>query len=543
MTGVEVLRTSTPFLFLPFLFIATACPRKEAPPGVAGEVRTDPAIPDPWPAPAGPARKGGAITVRIRTEPPHLNLLIHPDHTLARIAMHQIFEPLLREDPRTYRLTPVLADSWEVSPDRRTVTLRLRDGVRWQDGRPFDSADVKFTLDTVLDPRSPATALRGTVRNLRAVETPDARTVILRYADPHYHALHALAAIPILARHVFGAGDLARHPANRAPVGTGPYRFVSWAAGEIVLARWPGHWGGAGNLDQIRYRLVREDAVAAALVRRGEIDLDERAGNDEWLAAAADPVLRARAWRFLLYPPGYAFRVYNTRHPALADRRVRMALTLLTDRTTVLREVHRNLHRPAVAHYPPESPCHDPALTAHPFDPVRARSLLVQAGVAKERPLKLTWLIPSTSKTLVPEARIFQADARRAGVEVALETADWATFQTRLRGGRFEMAALAWFTGVEDDPHSTFHSSQAKDGLNYGGFQNAELDRLLESARSEFDPRRRIEICRRIERILHEEQPYTFLYQLATPLFVSRRLGGIFPSLLGLQVRDLWLVR
>jgi peptide/nickel transport system substrate-binding protein len=474
----------------------------------------------------------------MRTEPPHLNLLIHPDHTLSRVVMNQVFEPLLREDPRTYRLAPVLAASWALSADKRTVTLRLREGARWHDGKPFSAADVKFTLDTVLDPRSAGAALRGNLESLARVEVLGDGAVRLHYRAPDYHALHALTGIPILPRHVYGVGDLVRNPANRAPVGSGPYRFVSWKQGSEILLR---RADAAPGVTTLRYRLVREDAVALALVRRGEIDVDERAGNDEWRAAAADAEVRARAWRLLAYPPGYAFRVYNTRHPPLADRRVRLALTLLTDTPTVLREVHHGLHRRALGHFAPESVCHDPALAPHDFDPTRARALLAEAGYGVARPLRLTWLIPATSKTLVPEARIFQADARRAGVAIELETVDWATFQSRLRAGRFEMAALAWFTDVEDDPSPMFHSREAKGGLNYGAFSNAALDRLLERARVELEPAKRVEICRRIERILHDEQPYTFLYQLATPMLVSRRLEGLYPSLLGLQIRDTWI--
>ena len=512
--------------------------------GGARRVATEAAAPDPWPEAGGAPDAGGVLTVRLRAEPPHLNLLIQPDHSTSRITLYQVFETLLEESPRDYGLVPGLAATYALSPDRRTVTLGLRAGARWHDGRPVTSADVKWTLDTVLDPTSPATTLRANLAHLRRVEAPQPDVVVLRYSQPDYFALRALAGVPILPRHVYGTGELGRHPANRLPVGSGPYRVASWTAGrEIVLERAPTYVPPAGappsRLATLRYLLVREDAVAALMVRRGELDVDERAGNDEWLAAWDDEALRARAWRFLAYPPGYAFRVYNTRVAPLRDRRVRRALTLLTDRATSLREVHRGLHRAVDSPYPAESGCAAPGPA---FAPAEAAALLREAGYGPgQRPLRLSWLIPASSKTLVPEARIFAADARRVGVEVTLETVDWPTFQSRLRAGQFELAALAWFTSVDDDLYATFHSSQSKDGLNYGAFNHPALDRLLEAARTEFAPAARQTLCRQISQILQNEQIYTFLYQLASPAFVSKRVRGLFPSAMGLSLRHLWL--
>jgi peptide/nickel transport system substrate-binding protein len=515
--------------------------------------------PDPWPPETPPpARSLGAATgtlrIRLKAEPPHLNVLIQPDHAAVRVVLHTVFETLLEERPNG-RIAPSLARESQRSPDGLRLSLWLRKDARWHDGRPLTSADVQWTLERVLDPKSPATTLRANLQHVRSVEAPAPDRIVLHYSKVDYFALRALTAVPILPKHIYATGDLRTHAANRAPTGSGPYRFVSWTPGrEIVLARVPPPNPGAEQIEprgshrempgiaSLRFVIVREDTVAALLVRRGELDLDERAGNDAWLAAAEDAELRARAWRLLWYPPGYAFRVYNTRHPALADRRVRTALSMLTDRSTILREVHRGLHRAVHGPYPPESPC--AARQGIEFSPERAAALLREAGYgAGQKRLTLTWLIPSSSKTLVPEARIFAADARRAGVDVSIETVDWPAFQARLRAGNFDMAALAWFTSADDDLFAVFHSSQQRGGLNYGGYSNAGLDRVLERLRTEMDPRQRLGLCARVNEILAADPPYTFLYQLASPAFVAKHVGGIRPSLTGFRYSELWLTR
>lgn len=504
------------------------------------------AAPDAWPDPGAPlsptAAPAGTLTVRLKAEPAHLNIMIQPDHGASRVAMGLVFEPLLGEDPASGGLrSGVLVYPPRTSNNGLQLTFSLAPGRTWHDGRRVTLDDVKWTLDTVLDPKSPATTLRANLQSVRAAAVRDG-ALVLELKRRDFFALRALTTIPVLPRHVYGEGALEKHPANRAPIGSGPYRFASWTPGrELSLTR--SSASGPPFVKTLRFLFVRDDAAARLLVQRGELDVDERAGTDEWLESATDAKLSARARRLLVYPPGYAFRVYNTRHPALADVRVRRALTLLTDRDTVLREVHRGLHRGTHSPYPIGSPCAQ-ALSPHRFDPVRATALLREAGYGPgAKPLRLTWLIPSASRTLLPEARIFQADARRAGVDVALEVVEWAAFQARLREGRFELAALAWFTGVEDDFYAVFHSTQGKGGLNYGAFADAKLDRLLDAARTTFEPRARLANCRAIAQRLHDTLPYTFMYQLASPTLLARRVGGARATLLGLRLEDLHLLQ
>ena len=497
------------------------------------------------------ARGGGELRVRLASEPPHLNLLIQPDHGIRRIAHHDIVESLFRIDPRKLTLEPELALSWKFSRGNRRLTIKLRQAVRWHDGRPFSAADVKFTIDAIFNPRVRAATARSALANLKSIKVLGAHEIQLDYREPLWISIYALAEIPILPRHVYSLGDLNRHPANSRPLGTGPFRFSRWTRGrEIVVAKNRQYWGAKPYLNRIRYLIVRDNAVAVKLLKQGALDIIERLPPQQW-RRLQKPGLARLPYRLLRAPqPGYTFRGYNLRHPIFRDRRIRLAMTLLTDRQTIIEKFRHGLNRPTAGHFFHKSPYHDRSLKPHPYSPKRAQALLDQAGWRRGadgkrrlegRPLAFSWLLPTASASLLPEARFFKEDLKRQGIELRIVTVDWATFLSRIRAHRFDMIALQWRPGIHDDPYAIWHSSQAKGGANYISFADRAVDQILERARRTFDQAQRTRLYHRFEAILHRQQPYTFMYGACDLSVVARRVQGVYTSPLGLVFRDWWV--
>ena len=511
------------------------------------------------PGSGGTPEPGGRIVVHMDSEPPHLQYMLRPDAWTTRLVGHDVLETLVRIDPRTHELGPELAESWEVSADGKTMTFHLREGVKWHDGRPFSSADVAFTFQRLMDPTVLAAAQRSDFENIDRWETPDPKTFVLHVKWVHFATLPNLDQLYLLPKHVFARGDFNNHPANRAPVGTGPFRFDHWNAGdEIVLKKNPNYWGRPAYLDEVVYRVVRERPVALEMVKRGEIDLMWRL-LPEMVSDQLDEQILSRYHLVQYYPWQTGFWVWNVERPMFRDARVRRALTMLMNRDLVRCSVQRCLTRIIAQIFPEDLPSGNPPVRPLPFDPTGAKRLLDEAGWrdsdgdgvrdkvvdGKKVAFRFTFLATAGSISLQREAAIFQNEFRRAGIEMDIRQVDWAIFSDQMQKHEFDVGALIWiWQNPAIDLYGIFHSSQRSGGgVNYANYQNAEADRLLEEGRRTLDDDARNAMFRRLSRIIAQDMPYTFTFNNSLSALVSKKIHGAYTSVGWWQERDMWIPR
>lgn len=523
-----------------------ACRRAPEPPP-ARRVAPAPAFQgDTLPAPdlQGRAEAGGVLRIAMETEPPSLNYQLDPMDAWARKIDDLVLDTLARPNPATFVHEPRLAERWDVSPDGLTLTFHLRRGVRWHDGKPFGSADVVFTFDVLRNPTSRTAAIRSFLDALAKVEAPDAATVRFTFARPYWLALDAVGEIFIYPRHVYARGDFNSHPANRAPVGTGRFRFVRWNTGdEIVLARNDGYFGDKAWLDQIVFRYVPDPTVRLQLLRRGEIDVVERLLPEAWSKVTSEPGIADRFWRLRHVPSAVQWIGWNEAKPLFADRRVRRALTMLIDRDDVVANLRLGLDRVATSWFYPDAPEHDPTLAPIPYDPTAAAALLDEAGWRRgpggvrerggER-ASFTFSYPAGSPFYEQLASVLASDLPRAGFEVKTAKLEWAVFTERLRQHDFDACSLLWTLDPRSDPYQVWHSSSAAGGSNFVSFKSDEADMLLEQARAELDPDKRAILYRRLAAVLYVDQPYTLLFHRYNLSLVSKAFGGVRSSPYGI---------
>jgi peptide/nickel transport system substrate-binding protein len=491
---------------------------------------------------ASDAPGGGTVVVHVEVEPPQLMPLLRPDAWCERIVVHDVYEALLRSDPFTHELGPELAESWEVSDDGRVLTFHLREGVLWHDGEPFSSDDVRFTFDTIRDPAVLAPAARANFEVVERYEAPDERTFRIYLSEPSFLILQHIESTIIIPRHIFGQGDINSHPHLRRPVGTGPFRVTAFRSGrEVVLERHDGYWGMPAKLDRIIYRFARDRTLALQMLRRGDLDVMPRLTATHVEQVRDDRDLLSRYELTNRVAPGFSFLVYNIERHQFADPRVRRALTMLIDRDTILCALESCLGQVVSGPFPVGHPGGDPELEPWPFDPAGARALLDQAGWRQDRPgairrkdgqeLYFTLLIPAISTNQHRIATLIQQDLLRSGVRIDLHSLDWSVFLERLNEHDFDVASLQFSMDWETDYYVLYHSSQREGGMNYGSWQNAEADELLEQLRRELDPGRRIELQRRFHRILHQEQPHTFLFARVESGLANRSIHNAIPGI------------
>ncbi len=373
---------------------------------------------------------------------------------------------------------------------------------------------------------------------MTAIETPDEHTVKLTLARPAPLLRQALAHIAILPEHAYRGKDLRHADASRAPIGTGPFRFASWRAGEeIVVERNEKYWGRRARLLRIHFKLVRDRNVALELYRRGMIDVMWRLPPGRADEVRADA--RLAGHRMLVWTPrAYFFIVWNTKRGALGDVRVRRALTMLIDRARFVQVAFSGHARPVTGPYPPGSKSYDDRVAPWPYDPKAARALLDAAGV---KTLKFTFLQTAGSRTVEQLATLMKEDLAHAGIEMDVATVDFAVLLDRLRKHAFDASALQWTMAVEQDNYNLFHSSQSEGGQNYGSYASARVDGLLGSIRAAAEDDWRHGLDRELHRAIHDEQPYTFLAAPEVQTMESPRVHGLRPSTDGFTFADAWV--
>ena len=496
---------------------------------------------------------GGALIDRYGAEPDTLNPLTATDAYSSRI-MEYVTDSLAQRNLDTLELEPALAASWELSDDHLNYTFHLRKDVKWHDGKPFTSADVVYSHGKMMDPNVNAPHLRNYYIDLESVTAPDEWTVVFRWKKPYWLSFEFSAGIPILPRHVFDTKDeFNTHPAGRRPVGNGMFRFVSWKTGdEIVLERNEDYYGRKPHIKSLVIRFVPDDNSALQQAASGTID-SMRLSTQQWVNELAKDVYRNNFNRFYVYGNGYSYIGWNLRKPFFSDKRVRRAMTHLVNRQEILDNILYGLGKIVTGTFCIFSKSYSPEIKPWPYDPAEAKRLLDEAGwsdhdgdgirdkVIDGAPTKFsfTFMHPSAVPTSRRIAELLQEELRKVGIEMNIQTLEWATFLQKTQAGDFDAVTLGWTSDtVDDDPYQIWHSSQVKEGSNYIAFANPEADALMEKARTEFDPDTRNAMYHRLNEILHDEQPYTFLFTGPALAIVNKRVHNVIVHKMRMDVRD-----
>jgi peptide/nickel transport system substrate-binding protein len=437
-----------------------------------------------------------------------------------------------------------LAESWEVSPDGLTITFKLRRGVKWQDGAPFTAKDVLFTYRVMVDPKTP-TAYSGDYLQVKKAEAPDDYTFRVTYPKPFAPALGTWT-LNILPRHLLEGKDITQSPLARKPIGTGPYRFQEWKAGEkIVLSYNPDYFEGRVYLNGYIYLIKPDLATMFLELKAGNID---RMGLTplQYTRQTAYPKFARMYNKYRYIPFSYIYLGYNLDEPRFKDRRVRQALTLAINKKEIIEGVLMGLGQECYGPYKPGAWFYNPNVPKFSYNPEKARALLAAAGwqpgadgiLAKDgKPFEFTILTNQGNDIRVRTAEIIQRRLQEIGIRVKIRTVEWATFiKEFIEKGQFEAVLLGWNTGLDPDQYDIWSSTKTKPGeLNFIHYKNPEVDKLLEEGRHTFDKEKRRRAYFRLQEILAEDQPYTFLFVPDALPAISRRFRGIKPAAAGID--------
>jgi peptide/nickel transport system substrate-binding protein len=479
-------------------------------------------------------RHGGHIVLP-SNEPDRLNPALQ---TRFDRATPLIFEGLVGLDANL-AVQPRLAESWVIAPDSKAITFRLRRGVKWHDGQPFTAADVAFTFETIRATEEP-TVWKGYMANVETVETPDDHTVVVRYGQPYGPALVSWE-VGIIPRHAYSRGPGSRE--EPIAVGTGPFRFVRWEPGQrIVLEAHKDYWGGRPYLASVEILLNVPSVAQLDLLKESKLDFVEISDVAVWSQQVHTPEFREHYEVADEVESRFRMIAWNHQRVPFELKSVRLALTLALDRARVIEEVLIGQAQLLSAPFFATMYGADPSVAPHPFDPARATKLLDEARLLAKNgqrfAVELIVRESERSQSLDQMLAIFQRNLRAVDVELKVVFLDTREFFDRIVLREFDAAFIGWVPDIADpDPYALLHSSQINAGPNYAGYANAEVDRLLEEARSLSDREARKALYHEIHALVHAEEPYTLLYAAYGHYAWSRRLHGVNPRDIGTQPR------
>jgi peptide/nickel transport system substrate-binding protein len=435
-----------------------------------------------------------------------------------------LFDSLVRKD-QNFNLVPGVAERWEIT-DPQTYVFHLRQGIRFHDGRPLTSKDVKWTLDTMRD-GSLRTIKGATYKLVDRVETPDDFTLVVHLTEPFAPLLWNLSegAFGIVP---YGSGK----DFKSNPIGSGPFRFVrADPDSQVVIERNDQYWGEHAHLQRIRFAVVPDATTRALELRKGSADLVAANSLPPDMVRALEGERKIAVQRH----PGtsLAYLAFNLRDPILKDVRVRQAVAFAIDRQTILHYLMDDSGRLAANVLPPEHWAYNPDVAQYPHDIARANSLLDAAGYPRGKDGIRFHLTMKTSdqETTRLLAAVLQQQLRPAGIALDIRSFEFGTFYSDVTKGSFQLYSLRWIGYSNQDPdifEDVFHSASfAPKRANRGYYSNPEIDRLVEQGRRTLDQQERKRIYAEVQRILARDLPYINLWYMDNVLVRSRRLREV----------------
>ena len=454
------------------------------------------------------------LVVGMNIEPAGLDPTVAAPVAVGQVTWQNVFEGLVALD-RSGAIVPGLAESWTISPDGLVYTFKLRSGVAFHDGSPFDASVARFTLDRARGPQS-LNPQKRFFSTIAAVEAPDATTLVVRLSQPTGNLLYWLAwPAAVMVSPTTADGD-ATHP-----VGTGPFRFVSWQKGDRVeLARNGDYWNHATPiaLETATFRFIADAQAEAAALKSGDVDAFPEFGAPELMASFKDDP------RLVTVIGNTELKVVagmNNAVKPFSDARVRRALMLAVDRQMVIDGAWSGYGTAIGSHYTPNDPGYVDLTGVYPHDVAKAKALLAEAGYPDG--FAFTMKAPQMAYAM-RSAEVLQAMFADIGVTMTIEPTEFPAkwVQDVFKGRAYAMTIVAHAEPMDIDIY-------ARDPY-YFNYADPAFAALMKEVEATTDPTARATLYAAAQRKLAEDVPALYLFAMPKLGVWDRRLTGLWQN-------------
>jgi microcin C transport system substrate-binding protein len=474
----------------------------------------------------------GQLTLNTPEFPKSFNYFVN-NSTDAFMVFSLVYDTLMSIDDKTLEFKPMIAKKWTVSADKKIFTFTLDPKARWADGKPVTAADVKFTYDTVMNPKNLTSVQRMALARFETPEVIDRLTIKFTAKMVHFQNLIALAGMNVLPQHLFAGKDFNKAFNMSLPPGSGPYELSDVKEDRYyVLKRRADYWAsnfpehrGMYNFKQVKFKKIDENMAFEAF-KKGDFDIYTGVSAKRWVTETnSEPFKKnwiVKQKVFNHAPQGFTGIAFNMRRAPFNDLRIRQAIFYLIDRKTLLKKLTYNEYQPLHSYWPSlaAGQSYNPPVD---YNPSKAKQLLAEAGYTKldsegyllnREGRRLEFTISYQGESFEKHLTMMIDTWRKAGVKVNLRLMSWPTLLKQLSEYKFEAAVFAWNAALFEDPEQLWHSKHMNEvgGSNIPGYRNPKVDQLIETLPPLFDVAKRREIVRQIDGIIYQDVPYALLW-------------------------------
>jgi peptide/nickel transport system substrate-binding protein len=405
-----------------------------------------------------------------------------------------VMEPLVDVDYDTRRYRGVLAESWQMKDNK--IEFKLRKGIRFHDGSPFSSKDVIASFKRI---RTDKESLQApNLQNIREMDAPDDFSFVITLKKPDANALEDINNRVIMKQ----SAAEKMGEADGSPIGTGPFKFVSWErGGQFVLRRNENYWGQAAKIEEVIYKSIQEDAARIAALEAGQADIISNIPPHEVARLKGNPRLRVQPVQGLRP----IFLVLSPAYKPLDNVKVRRAITHAIDRDRIIKHILEGNAYPLSGLLSPQVFGYDPGAKALAYDPPKAKQLLSEAGFPSG--FEIEYYSPTGRYPKDREvALVIVEQLAKVGIRAILKTPEWSIFNTDYKNGKYPMYLTGRGSLIDADTlfHQYFRTGTTKRVL---GYSNPKLDEILDQEQQTFDVKKREKLLIEAHRMILEDAP------------------------------------
>ncbi|MBF0499599.1 MAG: ABC transporter substrate-binding protein [Candidatus Riflebacteria bacterium] len=483
-------------------------------------------------------------------------------HEVAR----QIFDGLVEFDPEA-RVVPAIAESWKVSSDRLTYTIKLRNDIRFHatfgaEGRPTNNGgrlltaeDVSYSFHRLLDPKTkmPRGKLflvikgseayaAGSAPNISGIQVLASDSIAISLEKPFAPFL-SLLALP--NAFIVPREDAERPNFGTDPVGTGPFISSGKQGDTLILKANQNYFRGRPYLDRLEFPFIKEEKDSFAMFKRGEL-METNVPDPEYKNVKSDPLLAPLFQETSRW--GTYYLGMNVTKPPFDNVKVRQAINFAIDRETIVKLILNDRARIAKGVLPPGITAFNPALRGYSYDPERAKKLLAEAGYPDGKGFPEITLQFNRDPSHERSSEFILANLRDIGITCILKEVEFPEHFKSVENGEVSFFRMGWTVDYPDPDnflYTLFHSKNIGREGNFARYSNPKVDELVERARFEIDPKDRIPLYQRAEQMIVDDAPWVFIYHYTTHVLPQANVRGLHITTMGAQFilyRQIWLV-